>query len=352
MKKAFTVGLFFLGIITGYSQSDDIHINQLQVIGSHNSYKQAIEKDLYNVLYQKDSAVAGLQYTHIPIPQQLTMGLRNLEIDVYADTRGGKYAHPKGLDITPAKQQYDADKQMMKPGFKVFHMPDIDFRTSAYIFEECLTQLKKWSDANPGHTPVFITLEPKDGDKNRFGTQPEKFTEKLFDDLDSVLVKSLGKDKIITPDVVRGHYKTLEEAVLNNNWPLLRDARGKFMFILDDKGDKMQLYKKGHPSLKGRMIFINADPGTPEAAAMFRNDAKDTSIPELVNKGYIIRTRADINTNEARKEDYSLFKTACNSGAQIITTDYYLPSTLFKSNYKVSFDDNKYVRNNPVNKTK
>ncbi|MBO6201037.1 MAG: hypothetical protein J6N74_05400, partial [Chryseobacterium sp.] len=65
--------------------------------------------------------------------------------------------------------------------------------------------------------------------------------------------------------------------------------------------------------------------------------------------GYIIRTRADADTMEARSEDYSRFEKAKESGAQIITTDYYLPSKLFKSNFKISFDNKTYERKNPVN---
>ena len=345
---------FLITAIVTYNsnaQSGDLKINQLQVIGSHNSYRQAIETDLYNLIQAKDTSrsLKGLQYTHIGITEQLNKGLRNLEIDVYADTKGGKYAHPKGLDIAKSKEAYDPKGLMNKPGFKVLHMPDIDFRTSCYTFEICLQELKKWSDANPDHIPVFITLEPKDGDANFFGTKPEDFTPELFDALDKVIRKELGNDKLITPDMVRGKYKTLEEAVLHNNWPTLKKAKGKFLFILDNNGTKRDLYALNHPSLKGRAIFINAEPGKPEAAAMFRNNAEDAEITNLVKKGYIIRTRADSDTKEARANDYSHFNAAKTSGAQIITTDYYLPSTFFNSPYQIKFDDGSYVRVNPVN---
>ena len=345
---------FLITAIVTYNsnaQSGDLKINQLQVIGSHNSYRQAIETDLYNLIQAKDTSrsLKGLQYTHIGITEQLNKGLRNLEIDVYADTKGGKYAHPKGLDIAKSKEAYDPKGLMNKPGFKVLHMPDIDFRTSCYTFEICLQELKKWSDANPDHIPVFITLEPKDGDANFFGTKPEDFTPELFDALDKVIRKELGNDKLITPDMVRGKHKTLEEAVLHNNWPTLKKAKGKFLFILDNNGTKRDLYALNHPSLKGRAVFINAEPGKAEAAAMFRNNAEDAEITNLVKKGYIIRTRADSDTKEARATDYSHFNAAKTSGAQIITTDYYLPSTFFNSPYQIKFDDGSYVRVNPVN---
>jgi hypothetical protein len=332
-----------------HAQDDNTKLNKIQVIGSHNSYRQGIEPELLKVLKVKDTAnhLQYIEYEHIPIADQLTMGLRNLEIDIYADSKGGRYAHPKGLDMAQLAA-YDANGAMKQPGFKIFHMPNIDFRTWELTLKGCLENLKKWSDAHPGHTPIFITLEPKEGGTSTYGTTPEAFTPALFDQVDAVIKAGLGENKLITPDMVRGTYATLEEAVLKGNWPALKEAKGRFMFILDNSGAARELYMKGHPSLKNRVVFVNAAPGTPEAAAMFRNDPEDKTIPELVKKGYIIRTRADANTVEARTNDYSHFEAAKNSGAQIITTDYYQPSKLFKSTYCIKFDDGSYVRSNPV----
>jgi len=351
MRLITCVGLLLvLPAIALIARKEDLPINQIQVIGSHNSYKQAINPALFNVIKSQDSAAANsLDYEHIPMPEQLDMGLRNLEIDVYADEKGGKYAHPRGFEQVKGQPAFDKDGEMNKPGFKVFHVPDLDFRSSALTFVNALQQLKKWSEANPDHTPVFITLEAKDDSIKRKGfTQPEVFTSKTFDELDAVIIENLGKEHLINPDLIRGKYKTLEEAVLAKNWPRLSQAKGKFLFVLDAKDRKRYTYIQGHPSLKGRVLFANAEPGTPEAGVMIRNNPKDEQIPELVKKGYIIRTRADSDTKQARKNDWSDFEAACKSGAQIITTDYYKKSTHFKSDYAISFADGKYFRANPL----
>ena len=354
------IPLLLMGACQINTQDEDPHLNKIQVIGSHNSYKRAIEPALFTVLQNYDesvkSMIGGLEYEHIDIPDQLDLGLRNLEIDVYADTLGGKYAHPKGLEMAKPETPYDPDSIMAKPGFKVLHVPDIDFRSSCLTLEGCLQQLKQWSDANAGHIPVFITLEAKDWGnhtENKYAlTIPEKYTQKLFNELDRVIRTDLGEEKLITPDMVRGDYATLNEAVLNDNWPTLKKAKGRFLFILDDKGEKRALYMDGHPSLKGRVLFVNAEPGTPEAATLIKNNPQDPTIKDLVKLGYIIRTRADSDTREARNNDYTNFQAACESGAQIITTDYYKKSTFFNSPYHVSFDDSTYVRVNPLFATK
>jgi len=46
---------------------------------------------------------------------------------------------------------------------------------------------------------------------------PELFTEKIFDEVDKTMREYSGNDQIITPDIVRGKYPTLEDAVLHDN---------------------------------------------------------------------------------------------------------------------------------------
>ena len=58
-------------------------------------------------------------------------------------------------------------------------------------------------------------------------------------------------------------------------------------------------------------------------------------IQYLVRSGYIVRTRADADTVEARKGDYSRWKAALISGAQIISTDYYEADPALNTGYQV-----------------
>lgn len=354
MKTLFSI-LFLAALpILNRSNPDDLPINKIQVIGSHNSYKKAIEPALFKFFQSKDSVSSSkIDYEHIAIDKQLDMGLCNLEIDVYADQKGGRFAHPKGLDVVKNQSPYNTDGVMDKPGFKVLHIPDLDFRTQFSTLAAGLQQLKRWSDAHPNHYPIFITLEAKDAvAKPTDADQTDKLTEAVFIELDQTLRDNLGAQNILTPDMVRGKNATLNEAVTHGQWPTVKAARGKFLFILDDKGSKRDLYIAGHPSLKSRVMFSNSDAGTPEAAMMILNNPQDPAIKDLVKKGYIIRTRADADTQQARKNDKTDFLAACNSGAQIITTDYYLKSTHFKSDYVVSFEGGKYFRANPLFNTK
>lgn len=326
-------------------QQNDIRMNQIQVLGSHNSYHTGIDPELFKYLRAKyGPRMDGLEYSHLPIDRQLDMGLRALEIDVVYDPHGGLYAHPMGLQIEKENHlsgpPYDPDGLMNKPGFKVIHVPDIDFRSNVYTFRQELAILKAWSDAHPNHLPIPITMNAKDDGLKQPGfVQPLKFDKAAFDAWDAEIVESLGRAKLITPDDVRGDYPTLEAAVLAHAWPKLSQARGKFFFVLDETGDKLNTYVDDHPSLKGRIMFVNQTEGHPEAAFRIVNEPKQdwAYIQYLVRSGYYVRTRADADTKEARTGDRSRLRDALISGAQVISTDYYVPNPAFKTGYSVLF---------------
>lgn len=334
--------------LSGFAICQSVHdarMNQIQVLGSHNSYKQAIDPSLLSLLVKNHGErIQGIEYSHLPIEKQLDLGLRALEIDVVYDPRGGLYAHPKGLDLVaenhlPPGPPYDPQGLMTKPGFKVLHIPDIDFRANAYTLQQELAILRAWSDAHPHHLPIPITMNAKDDGIHQPGyMQPLQFDKAAFDAWDAELVEGLGRAKLITPDDVRGTYPTLEAAVLAHAWPKLSDVRGKFFFVLDETGKKQEIYLDQHPSLKGRVMFVNAEEGHPEAAFRIVNEAKRdwAYIQYLVRSGYYVRTRADADTVEARKNDYSRWRAALISGAQVISTDYYLPDPTLNTGYHVA----------------
>lgn len=335
----------------------NLRLNDIQVVGSHNSYKPGIDPGLLTLIGEGNPGQAeGLDYGHLSLRDQLDLGLRNLELDVFYDPDGGRYAVPKGLDVIRAaglrdSGVYDLEGEMEQPGFKVLHMQDIDFRSHCLTLRSCLTQIKAWSNRHPDHLPIIITVNAKDGtiDRPDF-TVPLPFDSLAFARLDQEILDVLPIEVLIRPDDVRGSYSTLEEAVLAGNWPLLRDARGKMLFVLDESGEKLEHYRRGHPSLSGRVFFGNAAAGSPEAAVLIMNDpARDGErIQEMVRLGYLVRTRADEDTREARSGDISRREAAFASGAQVVTTDYYVEDLRFQTGYSVELPGGGVARCNPI----
>ncbi|QDU72484.1 hypothetical protein Pan265_23500 [Mucisphaera calidilacus] len=330
---------------------DGLRMNQIQVIGSHNSYKRGIEPALFALMLEHNPGVKSLEYAHLSIVDQLNLGLRNLEIDVYHDPEGGAYTLPAGLRALEEQgiepQPFDEEGVLQHPGFKVMHIADYDFRSWHLLLRDQLVEMRAWSEANPGHLPIVVTVNCKEGRGGIDNTREIlHFDQAAFDALDAALIAGLGRDRLLIPDDVRGDAKTIEEAIRSTGWPSVGDAAGRFLFVLDHGGSTRDTYVAGHEGLLERVFFTLSEPGSGEAAFMVINDPKGDfeRIRDMVSKGYMVRTRADSGTNEARRGDFSRFQAAKASGAQVITTDYYIPDLRMAPNYFIRFDDGGFVR--------
>jgi hypothetical protein len=171
-----------------------------------------------------------------------------------------------------------------------------------------------------------------------------------FDALDAEIRSVFPAKQIITPDEVRGGRATLEEAVRAGGWPTLGAARGRLLFCLDNEGTKRGAYIAGHPSLQGRVLFTSSPPGEPEAGFVKLNDpiGDYDLIRRVVADGFIVRTRADADTVQARSGDTAMRDAALSSGAQFVSTDYPVPDPDFGTGYRVAIPGGTPARCNPV----
>ena len=365
--------VFILLTANGIAQENKIieqlKINQIQTIGSHNSYHIRANKFVLRFLkglaaiLPKEYNPKDLDYAHEPLFTQLdSFHLRSFEIDVYADPNGGHFYKRKKNNLL-GKPKISKITALKEPGFKVMHIPDIDYNTHYFTFKSMLSDFKKWSDSHPNHLPIYIMIECKEetiADKIKpfHFTKAIQFTPALCDDLDNEVKEIFGESlqKVITPDEVRDTFATLRDAVLAGNFPTLNNARGKFIFIVMQQRDT---YTKNHFSLKDRAMFVFSDANAAEAAFIKYDDAlhDENEIKKAVQKGFIVRTRADGPNIQNRSGDYSQQDAAFRSGAQIISTDYYRPDIRHQkkprkfTNYATRFIGNDIARINPINST-
>lgn len=328
-----------------------LRLNDLFTVGTHNSYKQAIPPADYQLIAAANAQGAqALDYTHKALTAELDAGARQLEIDVVYDPQGGRYAHPRIAELTHTVMDPAWTAAMQKPGFKVLHVPDYDFRSSCITFKDCLGVIRAWSDAHPRHTPITILINAKDGRAAPGGVPLLPFDEAAFDAWDREIREVLPASKLITPDDVQGRYPTLRDAVLHNNWPTLGRARGHILFALDESPAKVALYRGQRRSLEGRVAFINTDEQSPAAAYLTLNDAvKDGArIADDVRAGFLVRTRADADTAEARHNDTAHRDIALRSGAQMVSTDYLWPDPRLPGGFTVRLPGHQATLCNPV----
>ena len=336
------------------SIDDQLRLNDAQVLGSHNSYHVIQPPEVMELLRLFSPELAdSLEYSHLPLPEQFTdQGIRQIELDVFADREGGLYADPAGPRL--AQIPFEPDPAMDEPGFKVFHVQDIDQTSTCPTLVACLEEVRQWSADNPDHLPIMILVEVKQDaipDPVDAGfVIPETIGAADLDALDDEIRSVFDDEQVITPDEVRGDRDSLEEAVLSDGWPTLAESRGRVMFALDNGGDVLDLYVDGHPSLEGRMMFASAERGTPEAAFLKLNDpvADAEAIRSAVEAGYVVRTRADADTAQARTGDDTMLDAALVSGAQWISTDYPVDDPRFPAEYVAEMPGGGTMRCNPV----
>ena len=348
-----------------------LRLNEIQYIGTHNSYHiepdQSVDLMLLVEKYGQGSEwpasrlVRSLAYTHFPLEVQLHLGIRAFELDVYADKSGGRYAEPgvyqsiSDSGLIP-DVPYDPDGLMRKPGFKVLHMQDIDVRSHCKLLKQCLSTINSWSESVPNHVPIIILIEPKD--KNRSAVNASytpvavpAFTGQVLQELEAEILSVIPRNKIVTPDDIRGDQDSLSKAVKQQAWPYLSELAGRILFILIDAGKATDNYAGQGKTLEDKLMFANLGNSAPGSAFVMHTKPKKEKHRLKINgalaRGYLTYTRADAGTEEARSNDYSRQRFAFRSGAQIISTDYPFPDHRFSA-YKTQFENGKFVRCNPV----
>lgn len=262
-----------------------LRLNHIQTKGTHNSYHQ-----------EPDSPIDDShRYSHPTLTEQVRdYGVRQLELDLHL-TEDGEW--------------------------EVFHLPGVDAETSCLRFEDCLQELKDWSDANGWHLPVVIWIEPKDEiDAIAEGYEP------IGDDLlrvDAAITEVWPTDRLFTPDDLRGEHADLPTALAADGWPLLEEVRGKLIFALLDTGDERDLYTADAPALEGRVLFADTSEATDPFAAFVKDGSTDDMI-RWGEQGFIITD----NGSSANDDDASAQATdeaALAAGVHHLATDLAAP---------------------------
>ncbi|MBM4002545.1 MAG: hypothetical protein FJ295_04545 [Planctomycetes bacterium] len=329
-------------------------LHQIQVLGTHNSYHvepDAAAMALIRLVVPREADANA--YSHRPLDEQLDrLGLRLFELDLYRDDEGGKFARP--LAYVAAQRQgadvaaHDPQGVLLRRGIKILHSPDFDFRTTVYALQDALRTMRAWSLRHAGHLPLFVLLELKQDSYSPL-LRPVAWDLAGLQTLEKEILEIVPREMILAPDDVRGAFDTLRDAVRRQGWPRLREARGKIVFLLDNEDAIRDAYLRDDATLRGRLMFTSVGSDHPAAAWMKRNDPDRgfDEIQSLVRAGFLVRTRADEGTAQARSNDAGRRDRALASGAQLISTDFPEPDPRY-SDYAVTYGGECAARPNPV----
>ncbi|MFC0600875.1 phosphatidylinositol-specific phospholipase C domain-containing protein [Streptomyces palmae] len=160
-------------------------------VGVHNAYEQAKYPYLADAL---DSG-AGL-----------------VELDVWTNLLGSKWRVSHSNPLGNANNCENAASPA-----------ELRTKSRNQSLEGCLADMRAWHDANPGHRPIVVKVELKDGFNDTGGRGPDEF--------DALVTAKLG-DAVFRPADLAGRHATLDEAVRADGWPSRSALAGKFVFEL------------------------------------------------------------------------------------------------------------------------
>jgi hypothetical protein len=325
-----------------------LKLNQIQIVGTAESYKLAPSSEMLSLIRmggKKDAQ--ALDFSQPPIADQLDAGARALSFDIVYDPNGGLFKNPAGASMADELLDKDYVAAMSQPGFKVLHVPDVDFKSNCVMLKDCLAQVSTWSSAHPTHLPLVIILHCTDTRTPMPGaTSPMPFDDAAAAALDMEIHTGFSTSQLITPAQVKGAHASLKEAVQADGWPTLRTALGKVIFVLNDDPQAAALYAAD----PARPMFVATDEASPNAGFVAIDDPVKNAarITADVRVGLIILTRADADTVEARSNDTRRRDQAFATGAQIVLTDFLLPDKKIGA-YRVTIADPRHGRCDALN---
>lgn len=331
--------LFLFSSLQSAAQQDSLPLNQLRILASHNSYKKKPDHKVSHFLKKfskrlgEENDPIQIEYSHEPLKVQLdSFNVRGFELDVYADPKGKKYYKRRVNGFVGGLHKRSGIDALKDPGFKIIHIADIDYETNYYTLRQALDELVQWSNDHPGHLPLYINIEAKGnamGDESgalRFiGFQKAiKFDSCIYSMLNDEILGAVPREKLMSPFEFKGGSENVRERITEKGWPSVNAMRGKLFFILE--GNRSDWYADQLESGADYPMFVYGDTSDSMTLFVKMNEPRgnEEEIRQLT-KDYIVRTRSDAGTIEARNNDASRKNAAIDSGAQIISTDYYKP---------------------------
>lgn len=282
---------------------ETLRLDHLQALGTHNSYHLA-----------PSAPIQAWAYSHRPLDEQLSIGVRQFELDLYRNAEAGD--------------------------FDVYHVAQFDEETTCSTLTDCLTSMLSWSQAHPHHHPIVVLLEPKD-------TVGEADAAAFIDALESTVSGSWSAERMLLPAAVAREHGSLRAGLEAEGWPLLDEVRGRALFVLHTSGAlRDELVSRGTAQ---PLFFPDAmgDLDADYAAFHSMNDPIDDAqaIQTVVSAGHLVRTRSDADNVEPTAGDVTRRDAALESGAHFISTDWPEPTP---SGYVVTIPDGAPSRCNPL----
>ena len=284
-------------------------LNDLQVLGTHNSFHVEPEPDALQAITSVDPDLVNLAVTHPPVGVQLgDLSVRQLELDVFADPDGSLW-RPVG-----------------RPGFKVFHMEQIDMGSTC----EALVDVPAGAPGVVGRSPEAppgVRARPDPTARpcspvrpTRCRSPPQVARHARRGDP----FRDASPATWSRPTRCAGSTRPSRRPRSRTGGRARRHAAAGSCSCSTSIATSTSSVTRTSP---GASCSRPRSPGQPDAAFVQIPDARgnEATISDLVRKGYLVRTRADEPVVTPTTGDVTRRDAAFASGATIVSTDYPAP---------------------------
>ena len=256
-----------------------LRLNQLQLVGSHNSYRRHTYKPIFDLIQSfgptapegDQHPIGGLRPPAACGEQLTDYGMRALELDLFNDPAGGRFYERQGLRFINEPPASNLP-ELNEPGHEGAARPRLRLRDAPPDVRVRAARDRRRGATRPA-SPAGVHRDRKQGDDGRRRAhQPgsrsravRRGGRRRAGRRDSVRVR-VGAS---SADEVRGADATLDEAVTT------RAGRGRSVragCCSSWKGRRSSPTWRAAPGLAGRLIFAQSTPGEAHAAVVFSND--------------------------------------------------------------------------------
>ncbi|MBT6180222.1 MAG: hypothetical protein HOI23_23475 [Deltaproteobacteria bacterium] len=287
-----------------YPLDDELRLHHVQVKGTHNSYHQRPETTIHPTH----------EYSHAPLDVQLeTQNVRTFELDLH---------------------RFD-------DSFQVFHLALVDEVSSCSLFADCLSVIQTWSASKPDHLPIFVWMEMKSG----MTDAPLESLLMIEDEIQAVI----PPEQLLTPELVRGEYSSVREALDTVGWPTLGEVRGKVMFIILNNGEHTGPYTNDFTSLENRLLFPRAASSQysmPWAAVEKLSTGSADGIAQTAGEGKMLVAANVCSAGDEDTACYASLEAGLTNGLHMLKDDF--PYPVAEREYWLELPDGPVASCNPL----
>ena len=294
-------------------RADDLRLNQIQVIGTHNSYHVAPRRPSDLIAATGKAPRRGLDYTHRPLAEQFDeLGRPPDRARRVRRPRGGPYADPAARKIARRGRQGPGPgpqrrRRARRPGFKVLHVQDIDYRATVADVRRRAQPGPRLVEGPPPARPDHGAGRAEGASRSRAcrpaGPVRRKAASTPWTPRSA---RSSGRTRCSRPTTSGALHESLPEAIRRTAGRRSTRSAARSCSPSTTRAARATSTSRATRRCRGRAMFAQRRRDGPPGGRLVQGQRRGRRLrpdPRARSKaGFLVRTRADADTPEGPRE--------------------------------------------------